>query len=250
MKYRKHQLSAWQVFSDVQMLIIMFFAMTLSVILLFVSINQKPTAAEAAVNEKVEYIISLAWDDARDDDLDLWLQLDHDKDAGREVLYYGNKELKNINLDRDSRGFITNKSVLEGGKVVMSENSEYITLRAIIPGDYLVATAYYDGHDPDTGLQYRFKTEEGIEKQGIDYIVKIVKVNPRITEIFRQKLHFSRVKESADIVAFHIYEDGRIELKPLQEGVDSLPVRHGADPSHASGSLRTTTPMPAIGGRQ
>ncbi len=95
-------------------------------------------------------MITLFWDDNRNIDLDLWLL----SPTSDKPIYYNNRETENIGLDRDSRGFITNRKELGDGKTAVSANREIIAIRAIMPGDYIVGVTYYDGTNLESNYHY------------------------------------------------------------------------------------------------
>ena len=67
---------------------------------------------------------------------------------------------------------------MAGGAAITSDNREIIAVRAIIPGDYLVAVSYYAGIDAKTGVGHSFAA---ISLAPIDLKVRVEKVNPRMT---------------------------------------------------------------------
>ena len=154
-------------------------------------------------------MVTLTWDDNRDVDLDLWLQ-----DPNGKIVYYGVREAVNISLDRDSRGFDTNRTRREDGTFVYSANREIIAIRAIIPGDYLVAVSYYDGMNTTAeGSRHHFQGEE--PEAAIDALVQVDKVNPVVTQVVGEKIHLTRIKEAKNVVAFHVDVDGEVTMLPL-----------------------------------
>lgn len=191
---RQHH-SAWQVYADVLMCVLAFMMLLTSLLLIVTHINA--TTKQEGIKPKAEYLVTLTWDDARNVDLDLWL-----KDPQGNVIYYRSREDTNISLDRDSRGFITNRTTLSDGTIVDSGNREIDTIRAVIPGDYLVAVGYYEN------MQYS-------DDPAIDCLVEVTKLNPTLTLVASAKLHFTKVKEAQNAVAFHVNADGSVQMLPL-----------------------------------
>jgi uncharacterized protein YfaP (DUF2135 family) len=189
MSRRSHH-SAWQVYSDVLMCVLCFTVMAMAMLML--AVNPK-TKGSGDVHPKAEFLVTLTWDDKRDVDLDLWL-----KDPDGDFIMFKNKEAPNINLDRDSRGFTSNLSHLPDGTSVLSSNQEIISIRAIIPGEYIVAVNYYSGDTPPA----------------IDAKVQVQKVNPVVTEIANNDMHFTRVHESQNAICFRIDNDGSAAAHP------------------------------------
>ncbi len=197
MKHR-HHLSAWQVVADNFMLFFIW-GMVL-VALLLASFHVKATL-DKDYHPKAEYIIILDWPDDRNVDLDLWL-----RDGYDHYVFYRNKEISNISLDRDSRGSVSNKSVGPDGKPIISGNEEIITIRALLPGVYQIAVTYYNdnaaGHADETPTH------------ALDYNVKLIKVNPQLKILWQEKKTISLIKEVQRVVTFRINEDGTADVIP------------------------------------
>ena len=176
------------VFTDA-MLCLFGSAMLMLIVLMIASHNtQTPT-----VKPPGEYIVTLEWNDKRDVDLDLWML-----DPKKAMIYFANREDVNISLDRDSRGFVTNRQMLPDGRIIFSGNKEVITIRAIVPGDYVIAVGYYAG-----------------DLKPINFAVSVIQLNPGYKEIVGIKQHVEKVGDTKNIVAFHIDEDGKVTILPL-----------------------------------
>lgn len=201
----KKQHSAWQVYADVLMCILMWAMMDIALLIISTHIQ---TAKTDGIKPKAEFLVTLTWDDARNVDLDLWM-----RDPQGHVIYYNAREDTNISLDRDSRGFATNQTTLPDGSVVYSGNREVITVRAVIPGDYLVAVSYYAGYDAKDNHEYSFTAPD--PGAAIDCDVQVEKVNPTLTQVAGAKIHFDKVKESHNAMAFHVDADGSVKILPL-----------------------------------
>lgn len=187
----KHHLSAWQIYSD-QLLLILGFFMLLTTLLVIVP-HQKQ--AHDGIKPKAEYLITLTWDDQRNVDLDLWLK---HNDC---VIYYNSRECLNISLDRDSRGAISNLVVNSvDGTSTLSPNQEVIAIRAKMPGDYLTSVDYYNMEDATVP---------------IDCKVELISLNPMVEIVQTVTLHLDHVKQDLNAINFHVNEDGSIRLLPL-----------------------------------
>lgn len=202
MRRRRSAMSAWQVFADLLTCILGYF-MLIAVILIVVP--HQPKKTHDGIKPKAEYLLVLTWNDGRDVDLDLWLH------HGSCTIYYNARECKNISLDRDSRGVLSNTSVNTDGTVVRSPNQEVIAIRAVLPGDFLTAVNYYQDHEPP-GTQ-----------PGIDCKVELVRLNPVVTVVKQVNLHLDMERQTLNAIAFHLSADGRIDLiAPPPEDLISL----------------------------
>jgi len=204
MRRRGHLLSPWQVYADQLLLLVGAFLLISSLLMVIPHVLAKNKDAD---KPKAEFLITLSWDDGRDVDLDEWLEY---QDC---VIYYHNRECKNISLDRDSLGFTSNHKQLPNGTIVQSANREVIAIRAIMPGDYIVGVSYYSGRDSESGFGYRtLKTDAEV---AIDCVVEIEKINPNVVTVTTVRLHLVKVKETQNAVAFHVDEDGSVTILPL-----------------------------------
>ena len=202
----RHHISPWQVLADLITCVAGIFLLIVSVLLVVPHLATPPK--QEGIKPKAEYLVTLTWDDNRDVDLDLWLQ-----DPNGKIVFYGVREAVNISLDRDSRGFDTNRTRRDDGNIVYSANREVIAIRAIIPGDYLVAVSYYDGKYVSEERHFHF--QGGEPEAAIDALVQVDKVNPIVTQVVGEKVHLTRIKEAKNVVAFHVDIDGAVTVLPL-----------------------------------
>lgn len=173
-------------------MILLFQVMVMMLCLLLISTQIVTKRSDKDYHPVAQYLVTLTWDDARNVDLDLWL-----RDPFGHIIFYNNRESSNISLDRDSRGYLTNQTTLPDGTVLNSGNREIISIRAILPGDYLVSVGYYDGVG------------------AIDATVLVEKVNPSLSTVAGGKVNLKLAKQSANVVAFHVAPDGRVTRLPL-----------------------------------
>lgn len=211
----KHTPNPFVVYTDLLSFLFMW-AIALVCILLISIHKPVNNSHPSLLKPDAQYIIELTWDDTRDVDLDVWLQ-----DPMGNIIYYGNREDTNISLDRDSRGFETNSTKLPDGQIVYSGNRELITIRAIIPGPYLIAVGYYNGKDEKTHAYYT----AGDPKIPIKYSIKVFKVNPSYQEVIGKLGTLTAIKEAQNVVAFRVNADGTITILPLP--VDNLIYKKG-----------------------
>lgn len=200
MRPRRSVLSSWQVLSDLLVCVLGYF-MLIAVILIVVP--HTPKKMHDGIKPKAEYLVTLTWDDSRNIDLDLWLA------HGDCVVFYKTRECPNISLDRDSRGYISNRSVLTDGRVLQSPNQEVVAIRAVMPGDYVASVSYYD--DAEQQLVPLVHDPRG----AIDATVELVKLNPEVFVVSTVHLHLDMLKQTMNAIAFHVDEDGTVTLRAL-----------------------------------
>ena len=203
----KHHHSPWQVFADMNML---FFAWAISIVMLLIISYNLQVNKKGDIVSKAEVLITATWDRKRDVDVDMWMEI-----PSGHVIMYTNKEDVNISLDRDSRGMQTNSTILPDGSHSISINQEIITIRAIVPGDYLVAISYYGGTNEKTG--YNFQPGQDTPDVAIEVQLEVDKVNPKFTQVHGALVTLTKVKQTLNVLAFHIDNNGNFTILPLPE---------------------------------
>lgn len=146
-----------------------------------------PQARKGRVDLKAEYIISVTWPDRLADDIDLWVQ-----DPLGETVSYLRKDAGWLHLDRDDRGEINDTIVIDGNEVVYPINQEVVTIRGIIPGEYVVNLYYYKAVQPSP-----FET-----------LVKVEKINPTLKTVFVKKIEMTEQDQETTVVRFHLDDQG------------------------------------------
>ena len=115
------------------------------------------------VSNKAEFIINVSWPDRHPDDIDLLVE-----DPNGEILWFENKDTGVMHLDRDDRGSFQDQVTIDGVKISNAINQETVSLRAWIPGEYVVNILHYKAN----------------YKQAVPVTVKIEKLNPEVSLIY------------------------------------------------------------------
>ena len=131
----KKRYSSFDPFTDLLFNILLGFTFLFFITMLFIN----PITKLGNVNMKAEYIITVDWKDSLPDDIDLWV-----KDPNGEIVSYLKKDAGWLHLDRDDRGVVNDKIIIDGKEVIYPINREVVTLRGIIPGEYVVNLYLYD----------------------------------------------------------------------------------------------------------
>ncbi len=97
-----------------------------------------PVAKKGIIDPKAEYIITVAWPDNNPDDIDTWVE-----DPKGNVVWFRNREAGLIHLDRDDRGTANDTIEVNGTKIQNPLNQEVVTIRGVVPGEYVVNLHYY-----------------------------------------------------------------------------------------------------------
>ena len=131
----KKRYSSFDPFTDLLFNILLGFTFLFFITMLFIN----PITKLGNVNMKAEYIITVDWKDSLPDDIDIWV-----KDPNGEIVSYLKKDAGWLHLDRDDRGVVNDKIIIDGKEVIYPINREVVTLRGIIPGEYVVNLYLYD----------------------------------------------------------------------------------------------------------
>lgn len=97
-----------------------------------------PPVDDQKKKPKAEFLITLTWDSQTDDDVDLWI-----KDPGNNIMFFRQKEIGLMHLDRDDLGHSKDVVIVNGQKIVQYSNQEIATIRGFIPGEWIINIHMY-----------------------------------------------------------------------------------------------------------
>ena len=187
------------------MLFNMLIAFVFCFIVALLAMNPKATKA-GDVPAKAEYLITLGWPDNDPNDIDLWVQ----NPAG-DVVWFRNREAGLMHLDRDDRGTSNDSIEINGRRVVNPLNQEVVTLRGIVPGEYVINAQYYEGgKDKPVTPSARL----GLP---VEVTLTVVKVNPRAEVVYYGQRTLARPGDEATLLRFTIGREGAVS------GMGTLP---------------------------
>ena len=170
----------------------MLFNMLIAFVFCFIValIAMNPRALKAGdVPAKAEVLITVSWPDMNPNDIDTWVQ-----DPFGRLVWYKQREVGLLHLDRDDRGLENDTIVVNGKKIINPLNQEVVTLRGIEPGEFIVNVHYYETHD----------------NAPVDVSVTLVKVNPRAEVVFHTQLTLAKQGAEATAVRFTMQPDGSL----------------------------------------
>jgi hypothetical protein len=156
-------------------------------ILAFLLIN--PIARSGAVDPKAEFQITLAWPDGREEDVDLYVQ-----DPAGDLVWFRGRDAGLMHLDRDDLGQRNDIIEIGGRPVVNPLNQEIVSIRGIVPGEYVVNLHLY-------------RTAGALP---VPATVKIEKLNPRVELVFFGPFTLTAQGEEQTAARFSIGADGRV----------------------------------------
>lgn len=148
-----------------------------------------PVAKKGIIDPKAEYIITVAWPDKVPDDIDTWVE-----DPNGNVVWFRNREAGLIHLDRDDRGNANDTITVNGEEIQNPLNQEVVTIRGVVPGEYVVNLHYYAS---ETG-------------QPVHATVKVAKVNPALEIVYYGETILNAKGDEKTAVRFTIDKSGQV----------------------------------------
>lgn len=159
----------------------------------------KAENAKKSVERKAEFIIEMTWPDKSFDDIDLHLML-----PDKKQIDFTNKDVEYASLDRDDRGADGDTYTDANGKLAVIEvNKEVASIRAIVPGTYVVNVHMYRIQNTigelhsDVSLPYPVK-------------VKLIKINPTVSDIAEVEKIVDHVGQQVTAFSFTVDEKGNV----------------------------------------
>jgi len=170
----------------------------------------KPEAKKEDFERKAEFVVVLEWDHDQPDDIDLYVQ-----DPTNSTVHFRLPIANFMYLDKDDLGFANDivKNV-DGTITKVNINREVVTIRGIIPGEYVINAHYYSarkwtGQTLSTNVDNSYELGKG-KSTGKKLTVKIElhKVDPYKIWWIGEKTFTHRGQEET-FVRFIIDPDGK-----------------------------------------
>jgi hypothetical protein len=90
------------------------------------------------------------------------------EDPNGVVLWFDNKDTGTMHLDRDDRGAVQDQMMINGKMVTNPINQESVSVRAWVPGEYVVNVLHYKANSAEP----------------LPVTVKVEKLNPVVTLVY------------------------------------------------------------------
>jgi hypothetical protein len=148
-----------------------------------------PEAKSGIIDPKAEYIITITWEDNSPDDIDTWIE-----DPEGQLIWFRNPAAGLLHLDRDDRGLINDTITINGEEVYNPLNQEVVTLRGVVPGEYVLNVHYY-------------ATETG---KPVDTDIRLDKVNPKLEVKYYGTVTLEKKGDEKTALRFKVGRDGDI----------------------------------------
>ena len=136
-----------------------------------------------------EFIIAVEWPVGNNDDVDAYLE-----DPIGNLIYYQKKDAGLMHMDRDDLGRANDRIKTNEGWIEYPENKELITIRGIIPGEYILNIHMFNKRD----------------KGPITVVITMTKLKPH-SFVFRKTLILEKHGDEKTVARFTINSDGMIE---------------------------------------
>ena len=172
------------VFRDMLYLLSLSFA----VLLIYALIQIQPPAKKSEIERKAEFLIILEWDERSAADIDLWVM-----EPQENIVWFQQKTGGFLHLDKDDLGHSNDKIIIDGEEKIIYLNREVVTIRGILPGEYI------------TNVHAYRKTKEA----PVNGYVKLLKLNPYI-EYATKYFILKNWGDEITVFRFNVDEDGYI----------------------------------------
>ena len=161
---------------------------------------QKPQDG-GKIDSKAEFIISAEWEEYHPDDIDLIVE-----DPQGNIVYFQRQQAGLMHLDRDDRGTLADRIMIDGVEVENPANQEVVTIRGYMEGEYVVNLLYYKSN---------FIAPLKVK-------VKVEKINPRLEVVYFNDFFLKKIGDEITAVRFILDDKGNVlDLNQLQKPIIS-----------------------------
>ena len=161
----------------------------------------KPEAKKEDFERKAEFVVIMEWDHDQPDDIDLYVQ-----DPMQTKAHFRLPIANFMYLDKDDLGFANDVVKSVNGEVTkVNINREVVTIRGIIPGEYIINAHYYSQRKWEN--DGRLNTNAKPEGKNLTVKIELHKVNPYKIWWMGEKTFTHRGQEET-FVRFTLDPDG------------------------------------------
>jgi hypothetical protein len=148
-----------------------------------------PVAKTGVVDPNAEYIITITWEDNSPDDIDTWVE-----DPNGNLVWFRAPEAGLIHLARDDRGQLNDTIMVNGKEIANALNQEVVTIRGIVPGEYVLNLHYYAS---ETG-------------NPVSVSVRVDKLNPALQLVYYGTVTLQKRGDETTAIRFSVQQDGSV----------------------------------------
>ena len=170
-------------FTDMLLNVLMGFS-----IMVFISLALiRPEIKTANVALKAEYLITVTWPDNNPDDIDTYVE-----DPTGAIVWYRHMDAGFLSLERDDRGMYKDTLIVDGKRIQNPLNQEIVTMRSIVPGEYVVNIFHYLANSVDP----------------IPVTVRDERLNPTVQIVYNGNLTLDHRGDEKTAIRFTLDKDG------------------------------------------
>ena len=158
----------------------------------------KPEAKREDFDRKAEFIVVMEWDEERQDDIDLYVQ-----DPSNTIVHFRNARANFMHLDKDDLGKRNDTIMVNGVEKIVKINREVVTIRGIVPGEYIVNVHYYSDYSEHANVTRG-------PMSPLEVKVTVYKVNP-YSEVWQGTKTFTRKGQEETFVRFTMDKNGGVK---------------------------------------
>jgi hypothetical protein len=193
-------------------------------------VMSKKIEKDKKINAKAEFMITVTWPNELHDDVDTWVE-----DPLGNIVSFNRREQGLMHLDRDDLGNRNDKITLEDGTTIeFKENREIVTVRGIVPGEYVVNAHMYlmrraggRGYSPPMSADSApgamaaapmAAAAPGPDTEGppadvpptTKVTIKLEKLNPTLKLISQEEIELTQTGDEKTAFRFTVDKDGDI----------------------------------------
>lgn len=157
----------------------------------FLMMTKKMEEQTKKVESKAEFLITIVWDKDSNNDVDTYVE-----DPLGNLVFFRAREKGLMHLDRDDIGQTNDRVIINGEeKYTVKENIEVVTIRGIIPGEYVVNVHMYSKRDT---------------KEICPIEVRVEKLNPALTLIGKKTVELGPTGQEITVLRFTLDNTGAV----------------------------------------
>lgn len=149
----------------------------------------RPEAKTGIIDTKAEMIVTVTWPDNNEDDIDTYVQ-----EPSGNVVWYHSMQKGLLTLDRDDRGNYLDEVTVNGETIRFPLNQESVTLRGIVPGEYIINVYHY--LNPSGGA--------------VPVTIKVEKINPKLSVVYYDTVLLEKKGDERTAVRFTLDSAGTV----------------------------------------
>jgi len=153
-----------------------------------------PIAKLGKIDNKAEFVVNMEWPGDINADIDMWMM-----DPNGTFIWFSSKTPNDspVSLERDDLGHSNDTIMINGVPVILKRNLETITIRSILPGEYIVNIHFYSNR---------------AGRGDIPVSLRVDKLNPKVKTIFvtNEPIILKAAKDEKMVVRFTVDSDGTV----------------------------------------